>query len=65
MLISTFAATGFLRLLTRTVKRPTVIIEGRFRQPYNFAYLGADEINVALKVSFEVRFVTSCLSALQ
>lgn len=58
MLISDICGNRFFKAVDLNGKTANRTIEGRFRQLSNFAYLGADEINVALKVSFKVRFVT-------
>jgi len=58
MLISDICGNRFFKAVDLNGKTANRTIEGRFRQLSNFAYLGADEINVALKVCFKVRFVT-------
>ena len=58
MFISDICGNRFFKAVDLNGKAANRTIEGRFRQLSNFAYLGADEINVALKVCFKVRFVT-------
>ena len=50
MLISDICGNRFFKAVDLNGKTANRTIEGRFRQLSNFAYLGADEINVALKV---------------
>ncbi len=58
MLISDICGSRFLKAVDLNGKTANRTIEGGFRQLSHLANLIPNDINVALKVSFEVRFVT-------